>query len=54
MTEGGREQGCKVCRRYCRKHCSDANKIIENKCTIKLHKVLAEANPSSAKSRFSE
>lgn len=50
----GREEVYKVCRRYCRKQWSDAKKIIENKCAIKLHKVLAQANPSSAKCRFTE
>lgn len=58
MTKGGREgvreEVSKVCRRYGRKQQSDAKKIIENKCTIKLQKVLTQANPSSAKSRFTE
>lgn len=49
-----REEVSKVCRRYGRKQRSDAKKIIENKCTIKLQKVLTQANPSSAKSRFTE
>lgn len=40
----------KVFRRYCRNHWSDARKIIENKCTIKLHKVLAQAKSPSARS----